>query len=314
MTDQNPDSDSDVVHDHARLLASLGADGVRLGSGGEATVYSLDRQRVVRVFRADPGPEGAELAEIYRRWASPSADVGTRAFELPTVLDDGFSHELHWQVLRRIPGTEVGHLLTHTTPPDRGRLLSAYLRGSTEVAAIDVAPTYGTLLGGRSYDSWADCLRDRLTVPSPVLRARLAAAVADFDDGGARFDAELDGLYDGPARLVHVDYFPGNVMALGSDDGYRVSGVLDFASHSLFGDPLLDVTGAVLMADMLTDVRPVEQRQLAHEAASLVGDRLAAVMETYRVFYALYYAMDDGLVPWSTRQLTEIAAGRSLLG
>lgn len=303
----------ELTHAHAQLLASLGADGTRLGSGGEATVYTLDDHRVVRVFCGDPGPEGVELGEIYRRWAAaPSARE--RAFELPTVLDDGFTHGLHWQILARIPGTGVGKLLTHTPPERRNELLVAYLRASTGVAAIDASPTFGTLLGGHVYASWADCLRARLTIPSPQLRAQLAATVAGFDDVVARFDADLDGLYDGSPRLVHVDYFPGNVMAVDTHAGYRVSGVLDFASHSLFGDPLLDVVGAVLMADMLTDVTAQEQRRLALDAVSLVGDRLAEVMQTYRVFYALYYAMDDGLVPWSARHLTEVAAGRTLLG
>lgn len=313
MSGQNPDHDDDVIREHARLLASLGADGVRLGSGGEATVYTLDDQLVVRVFRGDPGPEGVELAAIYRRW-SQSPNAAERVFELPTVVDDGFTHELHWQILRRIPGTEVGKLLTRIPVEGRDDLLSAYLRASTRVAAIDVSPTFGTLLGGHSYPSWADCLRARLRVPSPRHRAYLAATVPGFDEVVARFDAGLDGLYAGPAALVHVDYFPGNVMAVETDDGYHITGVLDFAGHSLFGDPLLDVVGAVLMADMLTDVTAAEKRQLALEAAALVGDRLSEVFETYRVFYALYYAMDDGLVPWSARELTEVAAGRTLLG
>jgi len=304
---------AEVAHAHAELLASLGADGVRLGSGGEATVYTRDDAEVVRVFRGDPGPEGTELANLYRRWASPP-NAAERGFDLPTVLDDGFTHGLHWQILARIPGTEVAKLLTHISPSRRGELLAAYLRASTEIAAIDSAPAYGTLLGGRVFASWAECLRDRLTVPSAELRVRLAASVAGFDDVAARFDADLDGLYDGPARLVHVDYFPGNVMATDSGDGFHVTGVLDFASHSLFGDPRLDVVGAVLMADMLTDVTAAEKHRLAHEAVAVAGDRLVEVLETYRVFYALYYAMDDGLVPWSARELNEVAAGRTLLG
>lgn len=301
-----------VAHAHAQLLASLGADGVRLGSGGEATVYTRDDHEVVRVFGDDPGPEGAELAGIYRRWAAVP-DAAERAFALPTVVDDGFTHGLHWQILARIPGTEVGKLLTRTSRSRRDELLAAYLQASTGVASIDASPSYATLLGGRVFDTWADCLRDRLTIPSPQLRAHLATTVAGFDDVVARFDADLDGIYDGPAALVHVDYFPGNVMAVDSDDGYRISGVLDFASHSLYGDPLLDVVGAVLMADMLTDVTAAEKRRLARAAVSLVGDRLAEVMEIYRVFYALYYAMDDGLVPWSSRELTAVAAGHPLL-
>ncbi|HEY6739140.1 MAG TPA: phosphotransferase, partial [Actinopolymorphaceae bacterium] len=71
-------------------------------------------------------------------------------------------------------------------------------------------------------------------------------------------EERLPELYDGPARLVHVDYFPGNVMAapvahFGESAAepaaeLRISGVFDFAAHSLYGDPLLDVVGAIVMA------------------------------------------------------------------
>lgn len=303
---------------HAQLIASLGADGVRLGSGGEATVYTLDAHRVLRIFRGDPGDGGAELADVYRRWATDSRTTQL-GFALPTVLDDGFTHDLHWQILRRIPGTEVGKLLRVAPADRRHELLTAYLHGSTKVGDIDTAATYGTLLGGDTYPTWANCLRARLLVPSRELRDQLADSVPGFTDTVARFDAAIDHLYDGPARLVHVDYFPGNVMAADSPadshaDGYRVTGVLDFASHSVFGDPLLDITGAVLMADMGTDVTSAEQSALAREAAKLVGGRFADVLETYRVFYALYYAMDENLLPWSARHLTAVHEGRGLLG
>ncbi len=80
----------------------------------------------------------------------------------------------------------------------------------------------------------------------------------------------LPGLYDGEPQLVHVDYFPGNVMAerIGDTGRFRISGVFDFAAHSLFGDPLLDVVGAIVMADMFTDVSETEQAGMTERARS----------------------------------------------
>lgn len=301
--------------ERVRLLARLGgpatqtdADAAGLGSGGEADVYALDADRVLRVFHGDPGPSAAELTAVYRRWAA-NARAGNRpSFGLPDVLDTGVDDGLHWQVLARLPGHPVNRWLTGLPANERQPLLDAYLDAVFEVAAVDAAAEYGTLLGGATYSSWAECLRARLTVPDPALRPELVARTdADgpvFDRVVGRFEQHLDELYDGPPRLVHVDYFPGNVMADRTPAGpLRISGVFDFAAHSLYGDPLLDVVGAIVMADMFTDVTLAEQQALVARARARVGARLDEVFDSYRVFYGLYYAMDPALLPWCAQLL-----------
>jgi putative membrane protein len=265
--------------ERVRLLARLGgpatqtdADAAGLGSGGEADVYALDADRVLRVFHGDPGPSAAELTAVYRRWAA-NARAGNRpSFGLPDVLDTGVDDGLHWQVLARLPGHPVNRWLTGLPANERQPLLDAYLDAVFEVAAVDAAAEYGTLLGGATYSSWAECLRARLTVPDPALRPELVARTdADgpvFDRVVGRFEQHLDELYDGPPRLVHVDYFPGNVMA-----------------------------------DMFTDVTLAEQQALVARARARVGARLDEVFDSYRVFYGLYYAMDPALLPWCAQLL-----------
>ncbi len=307
---------TDLVEQHRFVLAGLGADGTRLGAGSEATVYALDDTRVVRIMHGVAGPLDDELTRVYRRWAEQPG-TATLGFDLPTVLDDATTHGVHWQILRRIPGVEVGRLLRDAPADRRSELLAGYLDASARIGAIDGAPTYGTLIGGHTYPTWAECLRARLEVSPAGLRARVAAKVEAFDAVLERFHAELEDAYDGPPQLVHVDYFPGNVLAVDASGGYRITGVLDFASHSLFGDPLLDVAGAVVMADLDSDVTITERGALATRAVERcggrLGERLVEVMETYRVFYALYYSMDEGLIDWSARHLDDVAAGRSLL-
>ena len=56
----------------ARVLSDYGvAPSAQLGSGGEASVYALDAERVLRVHR--PGPTGATIA---RRARSEERRVG----------------------------------------------------------------------------------------------------------------------------------------------------------------------------------------------------------------------------------------------
>ena len=305
---------TDLVEAHRLVLAGLGADGTRLGAGGEATVYALDDTRVVRIMHGAAGPLDDELTHVYQRWADlpGTARLG---FDLPTVLDDATTHGVHWQILRRIPGVEVGRLLRDAPADRRGELLAGYLDASARIGAIDAAPTYGTLIGGHRDPTWADAYGHGWRSARPDCgrgwrrRSRRSTAWSGVS-------MPISASYDGFPQLVHVDYFPGNVLAADSPGGYRVTGVLDFASHALFGYLFLDVAGAVVMADLDTDVTPTERAALAARAVERcggrLGDRLVEVMETYRVFYALYYSMDEGLIDWSARHLNDVAQGRSL--
>lgn len=293
-----------VPHAHVGMLRRFGATEPwrRLGKGGEATVYALDEHRVLRIHHQEPWA-GAELERAYRRWSG----TAVTGFGLPEVLDSGTDHGQWWQVLRRFPGRTVLEWLPGLHGQERERMLIAYVDAAFEIGDVESASSYGELLGGGTYSNWAECLRARLKVPDPELMRRLAAEVPDFDGIMRRFDGALSGLYAGTPRLVHVDYFPGNVMAT-LDDGpagpeARITGVFDFAAHSLYGDPLLDVVGAIVMADMFTDVTEDEQKRLRAYARDRAGSALDRVFDCYRIFYALYYAMDDALLPWCARQL-----------
>lgn len=295
---------------HARLLRRFDATAPwrRLGEGGEATVYALDRHRVLRVHHGEPWA-GDELARAYRRWAGNAVT----SFGLPEILDSGSDDGLWWQVVRRLPGRTVQEWLVELRGPDRARLLQAYVDAAFEIGRIESAPSFGELLGGRAYADWADCLRARVKVPDPASTRRLADELPDFEQIVERFDRALPHLYDGPPRLVHVDYFPGNVMATVDHEAkgvdVRISGVLDFAAHSLYGDPLLDVVGAVVMADIATDVTEEEKERLRVYARTRAGSAWDRVFDAYRVFYGLYYVMDEALLPWCVRQLRLSADG-----
>lgn len=299
---------AEVPAAHAELLARLGGDGTwrRLGSGGEATVYALDDHQVLRIQHGQP-QSGDELERAYQRWA----ESATSSLSLPEVLASGVEGDQSWHLVRRFPGRTVEHWLKVLRGHDRARLLDCYVDAAFEVGSIESASSFGELLGGATYPTWADCLRARLQVPDPRNRAKLAADVAGLDAIMEQLERLLPGLYDGEPQLVHVDYFPGNVMAerVGDTGRFRISGVFDFAAHSLFGDPLLDVVGAIVMADMFTDVSVTEQAGMTERARGRAGEGLHRVFESYRAFYALYYAMDEALLPWCAAQLRQASRG-----
>lgn len=284
---------------HVRLLERFAAGhpehALRLGAGAEAIVYAVDEDRVLRVYRGTPPASGSVDQQAWR----------SASFPIPYVLDSGEDDGLHWQLMRRFRGRTVHNWLREMTGPGRADLLQRYVDAAFEVAAIDSARAYGTLIGPATYPTWAACLRARLD-RSASSRAQLADAVPHLPLLLAGFDELTPRLYDGEPRLAHVDYFPGNVMAEQTAATFAISGVFDFSDHSLFGDPLLDVVGAIVMADMSTNVTSAEQQAMREYARQRGGPRFDAVFGCYQLFYALYYAMDESLLPWCVKVLRQV--------
>lgn len=284
---------------HARLLQRFATGhpehGLRLGAGAEAVVYALDEDRVLRVYRHAPPASGRVDQQAWR----------SECFPIPQVLEAGEDDGQHWQVMRRFRGRTVHSWLRELAGPERAGLLQRYVDAAFGIAAIDSAREYGPLIGHATYPTWSACLRARLERSASV-RAQLADEVPELPRLLARFDELAPRLYDGEPRLVHVDYFPGNVMAERTKATFAISGVFDFSDHSLFGDPLLDVVGAMVMADMSTNVTRGEQHAMREYARQRGNQRFDAVFGCYQLFYALYYAMDETLLPWCVKVLRQV--------
>ena len=110
----------------ARMLESFGlTPEAMLGHGGEARVYALDEQRVLRVYRAGTDPE-----EVDRRTALLSELVGSRErvpFSIPQVLDTVPGAGRVATVERRLPGQPLTEILRESEGDAREALVRAYL-------------------------------------------------------------------------------------------------------------------------------------------------------------------------------------------
>lgn len=225
----------------SELLAAYGLTGAQpLGVGTEARVHALDPRHVLKVY-ADPDQQDvfATLQDFGDRldtstvlWTVPRIRSITRHGDLLAVVED------------RIPGTTMD---THAIGADDPDLEELYLRTARQVGELIVDPPLGRrqLLPGvgstGSNDDWNSFITTlvvgKMATVTPVLRT-------DIPDLDARIEAMLDrfaGQYTGPDAVVHGDFFPGNILMT---DRAIVTGVIDFGSYTMIGDPLYDVASA----------------------------------------------------------------------
>lgn len=274
-----------------------------LGGGGEADVYQVDDNRVVRVWLGTPHVDLNALAQLYETLGRAGLPFAT-----PEWLEVGAVAGIPYAVERRYRGVPLLGLLPGLGVQNRRRALRSYLDAACVLGRdVDLAwPWFGELLAVEPVrsESWAEFLRARAAASVRLAGERLRADVPGLDDRFATWSAALDGLPPlTRGRLVHGDFFPGNVI-LGSD--LSVSAVVDFGLTAVSGDPLLDIAGALGYL-AVREHRADDVTFLNDVVAQRFGD-LRAPISLYRTYTNLYFSFTAELSPklyrWCVAGLT----------
>ncbi len=234
------DGDAERVEDDESvevegLLRDLGADPADLlGFGGEARVWALGTDRVVRVCH--PGTPRRALEQRIELVAELSSGAAS-AFALPEVLEVREVAGRQLTVERRLAGVTVAAALGSATGNARRRLVEAHLGAAAALAALPLRPRpwFGQLIGDGPVRSptWAGFLEGRAAGSLAASGLGDASWVAEL---AGRLTAELlgaapAGRADDERYFVHLDAFAGNMMTAGG----RVTAVLDFGPTCLAG-------------------------------------------------------------------------------
>jgi hypothetical protein len=105
-----------------------------LGRGGEASVYALDSDRVLRVHR--PGPERATLERRARLLDELAERGGELPFGLPRVLDVAHVKERWVSIETRLPGRPLSVALGEAAGTEREALVLSYLECAKRLCDI----------------------------------------------------------------------------------------------------------------------------------------------------------------------------------
>lgn len=232
----------------AGLVAVLTRFGVRadalLGHGGEAWVYALDDDRVIRVLHA-----GGSADDVHRRQClTDELARSSPVFALPEVVEVGEVDGRVFAIERRLPGRSVMDDLRHIEGAARARLIEAHLDAAAALGDLRLEPRrgFGDLMGDDAIvtPTWRTYLEQRATT-------NLARSLRELRsiDGIALAALMPDTT---TAEFVHLDAFAGNMLT----DGVRITAVIDIGPTSVVGDHRLDPLAAVVYLSS-PDISPV---------------------------------------------------------
>jgi len=278
-----------------QVLTHLGhADAEELGAGGEARVFALHGGRVARLLHPGAIPAAARArAALLDEIAAGAAQLPFRTPEVQEVLEIGGRVVT---LEARLPGIPLPRALALLDGQRRARLVRHYLDSAASLAGIGLTRDfYGPLLGDAAlrHANWAGYLEARKAHAAAAAPADLRRAIAAL--GPTSLPQPV------APRLVHLDYFPGNVLAVGE----TITAVLDFGVAAIMGDPRMECWSAVAYLD--PEISPEctdADRQTAADwlaAHALLTDFFPA-----RQWLAAYWAFahdDAALMRWCRRIL-----------
>ena len=302
-----------VTEDHqadAAILASFGTSRDRLlGGGGETEVFALDEERVLRLYRASheaPDHTVAHLKHVYAGWSG--VEVG---IEVPQILEDGQRNGRSYTIDRRFSGRPFAPWLASAGQEERRSALATFLDATEKIKQLP-SPVAGfaRLVGQEAPDRFltlSELLHSMLAGPVSRSRARLQR---DLKDPGAAWDWLHNQIAERTVEpvLVHGDVCPPNAYLSLGPAGPVVTGIGDFSPHTVNGDPMMDIAGAVVFLEL------GEYPAAADDAAWLQGvaverhgTETAYWIEVYRRFYGFYFSdtfeFDPSTYGWCLRQL-----------
>ncbi len=236
----------------AEVLAAFGIDrGSLIGGGGETEVYALDQQRVLRLYRQAHGDGDRtvpQLQALYAGWRR--ADIG---LQVPVILEVGERRGRFWTVDRRFDGQNYSAWLRTAGTDERRRSLLTFLDATQRLAMLP-SPLGGFarlvgLQAPRQFGSAAELAYDMLEGPTRMSRDRLGEDLPDVAEVWSRLMSDLGARRVEPV-LVHGDICPPNAYVTLGSDGGSVTGIGDFSPHTVHGDPMMDLAGAVAFLEL----------------------------------------------------------------
>lgn len=292
------------------ILAYYGlGEAERIGGGMEAEVYALGADAVLKLYGPSTPLAVLERLQGFYAWLNGAG----LPYAVPRIrqLEDSGSYRVTLEA--RLSGEPLADLLVGAAPQQLDRLFECYVDAALALGRVPMpSATTGYLLfdpdelGTRADCDWHQFLRRWLAHQLRQTRQNLARDVVALDLKLGQLGEHLREPYRGAYRLVHGDFFPGNLLV--APDG-RALGLLDFGRLTMYGDPLFDAATAWVFFDMYDELRANVRERLLPVFLDRLGAHFRGRLFRYVLLYSLLtanlYAPDcsDGHYAWCVANL-----------
>ncbi len=261
-----------------------------LAKGMEADVYAYGTDAVLKLYAGTTSLTALTTLQHFY----DSLERHLVPYALPciyTVADEG---RFLVTIEQRLYGTRMSDVLASLTPEQLDQTMQRYLAAAR---ALSVVPAPASIdryklfdperISHRTSGDWHQFLDRYLTRKVDQVMPYVARDVVRLGPKVQQLCAILAQPYVGDYRLIHGDFFPGNLL-INDDD--QITAVLDFGVLTMYGDYLFDIATGWVFFDMYDDLEAnVRERYLSIILATL-GEQVRGILYRYVLLYSLLSA------------------------
>lgn len=258
---------------------------VFLGSGATSQVYAIGEGRVIRIMAGDSLGYSQQLVDFYQQ-----LNQHPFPYTMPQIEAIGAVAGSGYIIERHLPGFDMSTIFPKLDERQRQAALCSFLAGLVPINEIALPDKpFGELLGWEknvTAAQWGDYLGQRTVLNLVESLPFLHEDLPQVDRLVADFLQRVAQLPDPEKRLVHGDYFFGNVMC---DELGELTAVFDFSPLTLVGDPWFDIAGALSFLrvyDFVTEANIAFAEQEIRSQYGVNEER----MWLYTIYNCLYFA------------------------
>jgi putative membrane protein len=192
----------------------------------------------------------AQLRPLYQSWAGTEIGI-----EVPLIIEAGELLGRTYSIDRRFSGRSFSPWLAQADQSERRQALLSYLDAVERIRQLPSPLSGFARLVGREapdqFDTLGDLAHNMLGGPAERSRDRLLSDLPNVAAVWDRLHNDLAARTTSPV-LVHGDVCPPNAYLSSGPTGPVVTGIGDFSPHTVNGDAMMDIAGAVSFLELET--------------------------------------------------------------
>ena len=253
----------------------------------EAEVYAYGPDAVLKLY-----PGTASLAEmLILQDFYDSLDRRLVPYALPRIHTVAREDRFLITIEERLAGMRMSAVLPALTADRLDAMMQRYLTAALAVSSIQAPPTLGRYklldpdcISPRTKGDWHRFLAGYIALKLAQVTRYLSRDVPQFTVKMQQLGTILDQPYRGDYRLVHGDFFPGNLLV---DSDHQITALLDFGLLTMYGDYLFDIATGWVFFDMYDEL----EAQARDRYLAILSSRLGASVRGKLYRYVLIYSI-----------------------
>ncbi len=276
----------EAARNHILLKYHVSPD-ARLSRGMEAEVYAYAPDTVLKLYVGTTSLTDLLILQDFYN----SLDRQLVPYALPYIHT--VTQEDHFLITieQRLAGTRMSAVLPKLTADQLGAMMQRYLTAALAISHIPAPPAFERYklfdpehLSDRISGDWHQFLVRYLTHKLAQVTPHLSRDVPQFAEKVQRLRTILDQPYRDDYRLIHGDFFPGNLLI---NDEHQITALLDFGLLTMYGDYLFDIATGWVFFDMYDELKA----QAREQYLAMLLDRLGKYVRGKLYRYVLIYSI-----------------------